>query len=106
MTELTIYRADEELVLTEEASKEIQKLELAIKELKKREDEIKATLLEEMTEGDVIKIEDDNLIVTKVDSYDCEKFDSKAFRKDHPDLYDEYIRISTVKPSIRIKVKE
>ena len=33
-------------------------------------------------------------------------FDSKKFREDHPNLYDEYIKMSDVKSSIRIKVKE
>ena len=37
-------------------------------------------------------------------THNGETFDSKTFRKDHPDLYDEYVSISMVKASVRMKV--
>ena len=35
-----------------------------------------------------------------------ETFDSKQFKADMPELYDEYVKFSKVKPSVRIKVEE
>ena len=75
------------------------------KEIKAKEDELKKAILTEMESKGIIKLETDELTISYVASTDRETFDSKKLRADNPDLYDEYIRMSTVKPSIRIKLK-
>lgn len=83
----------------------IADFETKIKELKKQEDELKAAILEEMKSKGLVKIETEELAISYVDSFDKEKFDNKKLKEDYPNLYDQYVSISTVKPSIRIKVK-
>lgn len=83
----------------------IAEFEKKIKELKAQEDELKEQILSEMQAHNLIKLETDDLVISYVDSYDKESFDKNKLKEDYPKLYDEYIKMSTVKPSIRIKVK-
>lgn len=92
-------------VLDAETSAKIAYFEQTVKGIKAKEDELKAAILKEMEAKGIIKIDTPEMAINYIASTDRERFDSKAFRKDHPDTYDEYVRISTVKPSIRIKVK-
>ena len=58
-----------------------------------------------MEENQVIKLETPDLLISYVASTDRETFDSKTFKADQQDLYDEYVKMSPVKASIRIKLK-
>lgn len=91
--------------LNKVTSCQIANFESQIKELKKQEDELKAAILEEMKSKGLVKIETEELAISYVDSFDKEKFDNKKLKEDYPNLYDQYVSMSTVKPSIRIKVK-
>lgn len=84
----------------------LAEFERQVEEIKAKEDALKQRILEEMEANGIIKIETDALTITYVAPSSREKFDSKKFRKDNPDLYDEYVSISSVKSSIRMKVKE
>ena len=75
------------------------------KKIKEQEEKLKAQILEEMEEHGIIKLDNDDLTISYIMPTERESFDSKAFRVDHPELYDEYIRMSPVKSQIRIKVK-
>ena len=44
--------------------------------------------------------------ITYKDEYDKEKFDSKTFRVENPDLYDMYVSMTHCKASIQIKLTE
>lgn len=90
--------------LTTEAVQMIVDLEKKAKEIKEAQDLLKAKLLAAMEENGVKKIESDELTITYVAPTDRETFDSKKLREDNPDLYDEYIKISKVKASVRVKV--
>lgn len=92
-------------ILDEEASKKIAEFERQIKEIKAKEDEIKQAILEEMEAKNIIKIDTDDLMISYVAPSDRETFNSKAFKEEHQDLYDEYVNMTPVKSSIRIKVK-
>lgn len=92
-------------LLTPEAAAEFAGFESKLKAIKKREDELKAALLAEMEAHSIIKLETPELAVTYVAAADRETFDSKTFRLENPELYDNYVRFSKVKPSLRIKVK-
>ena len=106
MDELTVYKEDR-VVLKDYAAEELVKIEIAMKDLKKRQDELKAALLEEMERENILSLENEpyGIKVARIEAYDRETFDSKKFRADQPDLYDKYVRLSSVKPSIRITVK-
>lgn len=84
---------------------QIIKLEKKIAELKKAQDEMRAKLFDEMQKRNIRKIETDKLTITLIDETTRESFDTKKFREENRDLYDEYVKLSTVKASIRIGVK-
>jgi regulator of replication initiation timing len=93
-------------LLNPEVSNKLAEFERAVKEIKAKQDELKQRILAEMEEHGILKIDTDQLTITYVAPTSRETFDSKAFRKDNPDLYDEYVKISTVSASVRMKVKE
>lgn len=93
-------------ILDPETSRRVADFERKMKEIQRVEDEIRRAILEEMQEKKISKIETDDLIISYVAATDRQTFDTKAFRKDQPDLYDEYIKISPVKESIKIRLKE
>ena len=92
-------------LLNPEASNKLAEFERMAKEIKAKQDELKQRILAEMEEHGILKIDTDELTITYVAETSRESFDSKAFRKDNPDLYDEYVKINTVSASVRMKVK-
>ena len=58
-----------------------------------------------MENKNILKLETDDLTITYIAPAERETFDSKRFREENSDLYDEYVKFSPVKSSIRVKVK-
>lgn len=79
--------------------------ETSIKKLKEEQDKLKQAILEEMQNKNIIKIDTDRLTVNYIAETARETFDSKEFRKEHEELYNEYIKLTSVKPSIRLRLK-
>ena len=92
-------------VLDGETSLKIAEFERTIKELKDKEDELKQSILNEMESKNIIKLETDDLMINYIAPSERETLDSKRLREEQPDLYDEYVKFSPVKSSIRLKVK-
>lgn len=92
-------------ILDMEAQRQIVAFELQMKAIKAKEDELRRRIIEEMEAKDIIKLESEDLSITYKAAYDRERFSAKRLRQDHPDIYDEYVTITTVKPSILIKVR-
>lgn len=86
-------------------AEKIAQFEAQAKEIKKKEDELKAAILAEMEAQGIIKLDCDFLAITYVAATDRESLDTKRFRAELPDVYDEYVKLTPVKSSIRIKVK-
>lgn len=101
-----IIQSDGTYVLNPEMSDKIAEFERKMKEIKAAEDVLKQTILEEMEEKGILSVKTDKMSISYVASFDKESFDSKKLRADDPDLYDKYVRLTAVKPSIRIKLKE
>ena len=95
-------------ILDAGVSNTIVEFERQLKAIKEQEEELKKAILTEMENNGIVKFEDETngLSITYVAETSRETFDSKKFRADNPDMYDEYIRFTPVKSSIRIKVKE
>lgn len=93
-------------ILDAEAVRKIAEFEDAMEKLKQAEDKLKKEILSEMEEKNILKIENETMTISYIGATGRETFNSKKFRSDNPDLYDEYVTISPVKSSIRIKVKE
>lgn len=93
------------VLLNEDAAKKIAEFELQMKYYKAQQDELKAVILAEMEAKNIIKVDNDILTISYIASSDRETLDSKKLRADLPDIYDEYVKLTPVKSSIRIKVK-
>ena len=92
-------------LLVPEVAEKLAEFERMAKEIKKKQDELKAKILAEMEEHHIIKIDTESLSITYVASTTKETFNAKTFRSEYPELYDEYVSISPVKASIRMKIK-
>lgn len=100
-----IERTGSDVMVSEEVCEKIVSLEKQAKEIKRQQDIMKNEILEAMQKNGVIKIDNEFLKIAFVPEHDAEKFDSKKFKEENPDVYDLYAKISKVKPSIRITVK-
>lgn len=83
----------------------LAEFERQVKEIKAKQDALKQRILEEMESNGILKIETDDLTISYVAPTSRESFDSKKFRQAYPDLYDDFVSISPVKASVRMKVK-
>jgi len=92
-------------ILEPKVSEKIADFERQIKVIKEQEDNLKQAILEEMEANQIIKLDTPDILISYVASSDRETFDSKTFKADHQDLYDEYVKMTPVKSSIRIKLK-
>lgn len=106
MTDKLICIEQNTALLNPDVSSKLAEFERLAKDIKTKRDELIQRILEEMEAHGLLKVETDELTITYVAPYTKESFDSKALRKDNPDLYDEYVKISTVKASVRMSVKE
>ena len=104
-TEALVRVEEDKAVLMPSASAMLAEFERQVKAIKAKQDELKQRILAEMEAHGILKIETDELTITYVAPASRETFDSKAFRKDNPDLYDEYVRMTDVSASVRMKVK-
>lgn len=95
----------ENALLDPETNTRIAEYERRMKELKAQEEELKTAIKEEMERKGIKKIETDDIIISYIAPTDRETFDSKALKKDLPTLYDDYVSITPVKASIRIKLR-
>lgn len=100
-----IERTGSDVTVPDEVCKKIISLEKQAKEIKKQQDSMKAEILDAMQKYGVVKLDNEFLKIALVPEHDAEGFDSKTFKDENPDVYDMYVKISKVKPSIRITVK-
>lgn len=105
MANLIVLTKDGALLSADTAAK-IAEFERQKKKLDALENVLRAEIMMEMEQRGIIKAVSEEVSITYIPEGDRESFDSKSFRKDHPDLYDDYVRLSRVKASIRIKVTE
>ena len=91
--------------LSQDSKKWLWALEKQRKLINDEYDNFKTELLKAMEENGVVKIENEDLIISYIASGEKETFDSKSFKKDHSEMYDQYVKFTPVKSSIRIKVK-
>lgn len=92
-------------LLNPETSQKIAEFERQVKAIKEQEDQLKETILNEMKAQNIIKLDTPELSISYIAESFREQFDSKRFKEQNQDLYDEYVNMTPVKASIRIKVK-
>lgn len=93
---------DTALVKINELAPRLVEAKAFIKEVEAKEKELKVFLYEEMTKGNIKKLETPLLTITRVLPSKSTRFDSKAFKEEHPDLYEEYQTESERKGYVRI----
>lgn len=76
-----------------------------LNELKETEKLLKAELLQEMKKRGLVKIDTPKVTVTYIGETQSEKFNSKKFREENPDLYDKYVYFSNVTDCVKVSVK-
>ena len=93
-------------LLDADTSNKIAEFERQIKLIKEAEDALKEVIKAEMEAKGILKVEDatSGMTITYIAPTYRETFDSKKFKADQPDMYDEYVKMSPVKSSIRIKL--
>lgn len=92
-----------------EVSKVEEYLAALAADVKRKTDElnqIKDGLCQLMLDNNVKQYDSLHIKLTTVTPKPRLTFDTRAFQKDHPDLYAEYAHQSEVKPSVRLTVKE
>lgn len=104
MNELMINEQGTALQVT--VARRLEYLEQSIRTLKQTQDEIKAQIQSEMESRNIIKLENEEMTIRMVAGTDAESFDKAKFRKEHPDLYDEYITMKPRAAYITVKFKE
>lgn len=87
------------------AERVIIEFEEEIKRVREAEAKIKAQILKEMEEKKILKIDTPAITISYIAPTDREQFDSKKFKKEYPRIYDEYVKMTPVKSSIRMKIK-
>ena len=100
-----IVKKEDNYQLADIITSELKMIEEEKKELKRKEDAIRETLLKEMEEKNILKLENEDISITRKEPTERETFRTKDFKKDLPDLYDAYVEFTPVKGSLVIKVK-
>lgn len=88
-----------------EVENDIVELLTQLAELENKAKTLKERLKTEMLNRDLIKMDTDKLTITYVAPTTKETFNTKDFRAKHPDLYDEFVRLSEVKDYVKVVVK-
>ena len=102
---MEIIKVENGYVLDKQSLDQIKEVEKLAKSLKAKQDAIKAELLKVMEDNNIIKFENEDLLINYIAPTQRETFDSKQLKADNPDLYDLYVKLSPVKASVRIKLK-
>lgn len=92
-------------VLAQDAIDMLVKAEAMVKKWQQRYDDIKTAAMESMKKYGVKSWDCEQLKMTYVPEGSSQRFDSAAFKKDHPDLYAQYMKETKTKESIRITIR-
>lgn len=88
-----------------EAIQQITNIVVTMKQLEKQEKTLKEQLVKVMEAYGVKAFENDHIKMTYVAPTTRSTIDSARLKKDHPDIAEQYTKISNVSASVRITVK-
>ena len=100
-----IVKKEDNYQLADAVISELKMIDEEKKELKRKEEAIRETLLKEMEDKNILKLENEKISITYKAPTERETFRTKDFKKDLPDLYDTYVEFTPVKSSLVIKIK-
>jgi predicted phage-related endonuclease len=95
-------------LLNVDTSNKIAEFQRMLKAIEEKEKALREAIKAEMESKGITQVEDqiNGITISYIAPTQKETFNSKKFREENPDLYDEYISFSPVKSYIKIKVKE
>lgn len=73
--------------------------------LKEQDSEVRKAILEAMQKHDVKKFENDNMTITYIAPTKRKGIDSAKLESMHPKIYQQVLKYTDVRPSVRIKIK-
>ncbi len=110
MTESEYYSigndVDKLVARVERFELEMLEFEKKTKVLKEQQKEYRELLYKKMEENDIKKIDTGDIVITRVLPTVRKSVDSTKLKKEQPVIYDQYLKESTIKGSIRIKEKD
>ena len=95
----------QDVLIPSEITETIVELEARIKELQTAEDELKRKILNEMQRKGLLRVVNEDVIITRVPGHVEEYFNEAQLKAEKPDLWNKYICSRTVKPTVSIKIK-
>lgn len=75
-------------------------------DLEKAEKELREAFLVAFENSHQKTIKTDDIVISYKSATVRESFDSKKFKEEHEDLYNQYVKITDVKPSVSFSVKK
>ena len=97
---------DDQLAKLVEVETLIKTIEEQKKAAEEQAKELRATLMEAMEKNGVKTFENDRIKLTYVAPSTRQSVDSAKLKKEHPAIYEQYLKSSEVKTSLRITLKE
>ena len=97
---------DKKLQLNDEIIDKICNFEMQIKEIKQKQDELRAKIKKEMEEKGIKGIETDKFTINYVEEFDTIRLDQKLIKEKYPDIADECSKISHTKSQIKFSFKK
>ena len=67
---------------------------------------LKEELMKSMNEKAIYKLSNDRISISYIPGYMQERFDSKTFKEDYPELFEKYTKLSSVSGSVKITIKK
>lgn len=89
-------------VLFSQVEEEVARIEIALKAAKERQEELRKGLYDKMSEYDIKSFTGERVKLTRVLPTTSKSFDSTRFKKEHPDLYKEYVKETEKSGSLRV----
>ena len=111
--DLETLEANNELVVVDNGEAKIAPLlayqlvmaEKKIKEIEQFQEDYKEKILKAMEENGIMKIETEEIRINYYPPNTENKFDTKKFKIDYPDLHKQYIKLNDKKSYIKITCK-
>ena len=104
---LTIERLSIEGKMSDEVKAMVEELvavKKSLNQLERREAEIKDTLLSMMRESGERKIANDMIQITRKESYERVGLNVETLKKENPEIFEKYKKVSVVKESLTYKI--
>lgn len=93
-----------EIVINEDFKEKLINFEKLKKEIEYQSNVLKEELIDLMPKLGKTTLPLNGIVITYRKATTRKSFDSKAFQRDNPTIYEEYLKESEVSPSISIKV--